>query len=231
MKKAFFNWSGGKDSSLALYYILKQKEYKIETLLTNISEEHQRISMHGVSLDVLKAQTSRMGLPLDTMALPKGLDMEAYDNMMKLKMTSYVEKGFKYGIFGDIFLEDLKLYREEKLRTVNLEGVFPLWQQPTSKIIQDFISLGFKAKVVAINAKLMDKSFVGRDLDQSFINDLPKGVDVCGENGEFHSFVYDGPIFSSPVPIKVGEIVKKTYESKNNSNWDNTFYYSDLVLI
>jgi uncharacterized protein (TIGR00290 family) len=229
MKKAFFNWSGGKDSSLALYHILQQKEFSIEYLLTNLSAEHQRISMHGVSFDLLKQQAESLGFPLETMSIIKDATMEDYGKQVTEKMSFFTKQNINNCVFGDIFLEDLKVYRENQLKPVGITAHFPLWQRPTIDIINEFIDLGFKAKVVSINAQLLDKSFAGRELDKSFINDLPDNVDVCGENGEFHSFVYDGPIFKNPIPIEVGDIVKKEYKSDENSEWDNAFWYVDLI--
>ena len=228
--KAFFNWSGGKDSSLALYHILKQNRYSIEYLLTNLSAEHQRISMHGVSLELLKLQANSINIPLETMSIIKDASMEDYGKLVTSKMKFFTERGINHCMFGDIFLEDLKIYREKQLKPVGITAHFPLWKRPTIDIIKEFIDLGFKAKVVSINASLLDKSFAGRELDESFINDLPKDVDVCGENGEFHSFVYDGPIFKKSIPIKVGKIVKKEYKSDENSEWNNAFWYADLEL-
>ena len=230
MKKAFMNWSGGKDSSLALYHVLKNKTFSIDYLLTNLSAEHNRISMHGVRYELLKLQAESLNIPLETMKIPKDASMEDYGKQVTQKMTFFTDHGINNCVFGDIFLEDLKVYREKQLKPVGITAHFPLWKRPTIDIIKEFIDLGFKAKVVSINAKLLDKSFSGRELNQSFINDLPKNVDVCGENGEFHSFVYDGPIFKTPIPIKVGEIVKKEYKSDENSKWDNAFWYADLEL-
>jgi uncharacterized protein (TIGR00290 family) len=229
MKKAFFNWSGGKDSSLALYHILKQKELSIEYLLTNLSAEHNRISMHGVSFELLKMQAESLGFPLETMRIIKDATMDDYGKQVTEKMDFFTKQGINNCVFGDIFLEDLKVYRENQLKPVGIKAHFPLWKRPTIDIINEFIELGFKAKVVSINAKLLDKSFAGRELNQSFIEDLPDNVDVCGENGEFHSFVYDGPIFKNPIPIEVGDIVKREYKSDENSEWDNAFWYADLI--
>ena len=230
MKKAFFNWSGGKDSSLALYHILKDKNLSIEYLLTNLSAEHNRISMHGVSLDLLKLQAESLNIPLETMSIVKDATMEDYGKQVTEKMAFFTNKGINNCVFGDIFLEDLKTYREKQLEPVGITAHFPLWKRRTPEIIKEFIDLGFKAKVVSINAKLLDKSFAGREINESFINDLPKGIDVCGENGEFHSFVYDGPIFKNPIPVKVAEIVKKAYKSDENSEWDTSFWFADLEL-
>ena len=230
MTKAFFNWSGGKDSSLALYHILKDKKLSIDYLLTNLSAEHNRISMHGVPFELLKLQAESLNISLETMKIVKDASMDDYSNLVTQKMKFFTDKHITNCVFGDIFLEDLKKYREKQLDTVGVKAHFPLWKRPTAEIVKEFIDLGFKAKVVSINAKLLDKSFAGRELDQSFIDDLPKEVDVCGENGEFHSFVYDGPIFKNPIPIQVNSIVKKEYKSDENSEWDNAFWYADLIL-
>ena len=230
MTKAFFNWSGGKDSSLALYHTLQNQSFDIKYLLTNLSAEHNRISMHGVRFELLRLQAESIGIPLTIMKIDKDASMEDYNQLVQSKMDFFISKDINNCFFGDIFLEDLKKYREEQLKKVNIKAHFPLWKRPTSKIIQEFIDLGFKAKVVSINANLLDQSFAGRELDQSFIKDLPKNVDVCGENGEFHSFVYNGPIFKTPIPIKVGDVVKREYKSDENSAWNTSFWYADLVL-
>jgi uncharacterized protein (TIGR00290 family) len=229
MKKAFMNWSGGKDSSLALHHILKSNSFSIDYLLTNLSAEHNRISMHGVSFDLLQLQAESLKIPLETLKIVKDAAMEDYNRLVSNKMSFFTQQQIQDCVFGDIFLEDLKVYREKQLKTVGITPHFPLWKRPTSDIIQEFFDLGFKAKVVSINAKLLDKSFAGRELDQSFIDDLPEGVDVCGENGEFHSFVYDGPIFNRPIPVTVGEIVKKEYKSTENKDWDSAFWFADLT--
>ena len=230
MTKAFFNWSGGKDSSLALYHAGKNKSFDIKYLLTNLSAEFNRISMHGVRFELLELQARSIGIPLTTMKIDKDASMEDYNQLVQSKMVFFIAEGINDCFFGDIFLEDLKRYREEQLKKVNIKAHFPLWKRPTAEIIQEFIDLGFKAKVVAINANLLSKSFVGRELDESFIRDLPKDVDVCGENGEFHSFVYDGPIFQLPIPIKVGDIVQKEYKSDEHAAWNTAFWYADLGL-
>jgi len=163
------------------------------------------------------------------MKIVKDTSMEDYNKLVAEKMNFFTKQQIENCVFGDIFLEDLKIYREAQLETVGIKAHFPLWKQPTLDIIQEFIALGYKAKVVSINAKLLDKSFAGRELDQSFIDDLPEGVDVCGENGEFHSFVYDGPIFKNPIPITVSNIVKKEYKSTENKQWDLAFWFAELI--
>lgn len=229
MTKAFMNWSGGKDSSLALYHSLNTPELSIDYLLTNISAEHNRISMHGVSLDLLKMQAESINIPLETIPIVKNATMEDYNTQVSEKMTFFTNQNINTCVFGDIFLEDLKTYRETQLKKVNITAQFPLWKRSTQELIQEFFDLGFKAKVVSINAKLLDKSFAGRELDQTFIDDLPEGIDICGENGEFHSFVYDGPIFKNPIPITVVDIVKKEYKSTENKDWDSAFWFTELI--
>lgn len=240
--KAIFNWSSGKDSALALYKILQEEEYDIVGLLTSINTQYQRISMHGVRVALLEAQAKSIGLPLHKLEIPEMPTMEVYDEVMKSKMLELQSAGVTHSVFGDIFLEDLRKYREEKLAVAGIEGVFPLWKKDTSALIQEFLSLGFKTIVTCVNERYLDQSFVGRIIDEQFINDLPDNVDVCGENGEFHTFTFDGPIFSQPITFEIGEIVHRKYErpkteSSNtacNNNADTTafdygFWYCDLI--
>ncbi|MCH2032104.1 MAG: diphthine--ammonia ligase [Tenacibaculum sp.] len=241
MKKAFFNWSTGKDSSLALFKILEQKEYSIETLLTNVNEDYSRISMHGLREELLDKQVQSLDLPLEKLYFPAQVTMDLYSQKMHEKLSSFKSKGMHYSIFGDIFLEDLKSYRDKKLAEVNLEGVYPLWKRNTNELIHEFLDLGFKAITVCVNAKLLGKEFVGRTIDKDFIKDLPDNVDVCGENGEFHTFVYDGPIFKNPIDFKIGEKILKSYTlnedddqnchtdtSEKVKSYDTSFWYCDL---
>lgn len=231
MKKAYLNWSSGKDSALALYIILQENTYTINTLVTTVNQKYKRISMHGVDEILLKKQAESIGLPLDIIYFPEEVSMETYDSIMKNNLQKFVDRGNEYAVFGDVFLEDLRKYREEKLAELNLKGVFPLWKEDSKSVMKKFLSLGFKAITVSVNANLLDKNFVGREIDEQFINDLPSNVDPCGENGEFHTFVYDGPIFSKPINVKVGEKVLKTYPSNKNDTWDNSFWYCDLLQV
>lgn len=228
MKKSIFNWSGGKDSSMALYHTLKDKEYTIVTLMTSVNKKEQRISMHGVRVELLEQQAASIGLPLDKLELPENIDMEGYDNYLNEKLSVFQKQGVEYSIFGDIFLQDLRDYRENQLKKQNLKGVFPLWKNDTRTQIQEFIDLGFKTIVTAVNERQLGPEFVGRVIDEQFIKDLPEGVDPCGENGEFHSFVFDGPIFNKPIAFTLGEKTRKTYEMKqelDNDNDDGTFQH------
>lgn len=226
---AFFNWSGGKDSAFALHQIIESEEFDIQALLTNISREHQRISMHGVPKNLLLQQIELLKLdaPLEIIELWETMSMEDYSSLMQNKMQDFNSKGINTAIYGDIFLEDLKKYRETKLAAVGITAHFPLWGRNTRDLLEEFINTGFKAVVVAANAQLLDQSFLGRNLDKAFLADLPKGVDPCGENGEFHSFVYDGPIFQKAVDFELGEVVLKEYET--NGDWDSRFWFQELL--
>lgn len=231
--KAIFNWSSGKDSALALYKTLKEDRFEITSLLTSVNEEFQRISMHGVHVDLLQQQASSLGIPLITMQIPKEPTMEQYREIMISTMDTIKSQGNTHSIFGDIFLEDLRKYREEQLQSIGMEAVFPLWKQNTSDLINEFLELSFKTIVTCVNETYLDKSFAGRIIDQDFINDLPENVDPCGENGEFHTFTFDGPIFKNPIQFEIGETVKKTYpkpkSDENDREEEYVFWFCDLV--
>lgn len=232
--KAVFNWSSGKDSALALYKIQQENKTEITTLLTSINKEFQRISMHGVHVSLLEKQAESMGIPLIKMELPKEPSMDEYRNIMSKTMTDIQSLGITRSVFGDIFLEDLRQYREDQLKAIGMEAVFPLWKQNTTDLIHEFLSLGFKTIVTCVNETYLDKSFAGRIIDRDFINDLPENVDPCGENGEFHTFTFDGPIFKAPVTFEIGETVKKTYPkpkaSPEEEDGEYVFWFCDLIL-
>ncbi|ELV7525196.1 diphthine--ammonia ligase [Flavobacterium psychrophilum] len=240
-KKAIFNWSSGKDSALALYKTLQDTEIEIVSLLTSVNKKHNRISMHGVRTQLLVQQAKSIGLPLHIMEIPEMPSMNDYEAVMQETLTQFKEKGISHSIFGDIFLEDLRKYRENKLAEMQLEAIFPLWKIPTKALILEFLALGFKTIVVCVNERNLDKSFVGRVIDAQFIADLPDDVDLCGENGEFHTFTFDGPIFKKPIEFEIGEIVYRKYEKpkQESSNtacdtsssdaFDFGFWYCDLI--
>jgi uncharacterized protein (TIGR00290 family) len=231
--KALFNWSSGKDSALALYNIIQENQYEVTTLLTSINKEFQRISMHGVHVNLLEQQASLLGIPLTKMELPKEPSMEEYQEIMNTTMAEIKAQGITHSIFGDIFLEDLRQYREKQLHSIGMQAVFPLWKQNTSDLIREFLKLGFKTIVTCVNGAYLDKSFAGRIIDQQFLDDLPENIDPCGENGEFHTFTFDGPIFKSPVQFEIGETVKKTYPKPKSSPEDQdeeyVFWFCDLI--
>ena len=234
--KAYMNWSGGKDSSLALYQALQSKDISPDLLFTNVNAAHNRISMHGVRRELLQAQAASLGLPLCTAELPEQPSMPDYENEMAKRVEALILKGYTKAVFGDIFLEDLKKYREEQLARLGVDCIFPLWKQDTKELMQTFLNLGFKAIVVCTNAAVLDKSFCGRLIDERFVQDLPEGVDLCGENGEYHSFVFDGPIFQHPVFFRKGETVYREYGAPKNDREPNPaspssmgFYFCDLL--
>lgn len=210
---AYFNWSGGKDSALALYHVRRQNDVDVQLLVTTVNSAFQRISMHGVRVELLQRQSESIGIPLKKIELPEMPSMSDYDSIMRQSVLSLVDAGFKHTIFGDIFLEDLKKYREQQLQPLRIQAHFPLWKRDTKELLREFIDLGFKTILVCIKSEQLDESFAGRVIDNDFIKDLPEGVDACGENGEFHTFVYDGPIFSTPVKFKVGEKVYREYQA------------------
>lgn len=234
--KAFLNWSGGKDSALCLYNA-KQQGLPVASLLTSFNTATDRVSMHGIRRSLLQQQAASLGLPLHTLELPASPGMEAYEEALRRSHRSFKEQGYSHSLYGDIFLEDLKSYREELSAKDNLQASFPLWKQDTTSLLQQFFTAGFKAIIVCVNDQYLDKSFCGRLLDETFIADLPPGVDPCGENGEYHSFVFDGPFFSKPVPFVKGDIVYKEYPAPQQSSDEcfttpkpaAGFYFLDLL--
>lgn len=237
--KALFNWSSGKDSALALYKILKDNSLDTKYLITTVQQSTQRIAMHGVRIALLEQQAKSIGIPLHIIELPEMPTMEVYEATMQEHLSAFQKQGISHSVFGDIFLEDLRVYREEKLATLGFQGVFPLWKIETKELLEEFLSLGFQTIVTCVNARYLDKSFVGRIIDAKFIQDLPKNVDVCGENGEFHTFTFDGPIFQHPIAFEIGEIVYKTYakpkvekeELHQTQTEEDGFWYCDLLPI
>jgi uncharacterized protein (TIGR00290 family) len=202
-----FSWSGGKDSALALHALLEQPEWEVVALLTSVSDEYRRVSHHGVREELLDAQAEAIGLPLDKLGLPfkAGPCTNAeYEALVGEKLTGYVARGVTHVGHGDIFLADLRAYREKNLAKLGMTGVFPIWQRDTRELIESFVALGFCAVLCCVEGAKLDAAFAGRELDLDLIADLPSGIDPCGENGEYHSFVYDGPIFQRPVEFETG---------------------------
>jgi len=227
--KLFFNWSSGKDSCFALYKLQQQNKFEVSTLLTTVGAETKRIGMHGLRESVLKRQAQAIGIPLEIIYLSSSTSHAAYNKLMGNAMENMKSRDILYTAFGDIFLEDLRAYRESQLVKVGIKAEFPLWKRNTKELILEFIALGFKTKVVAANAKYFDESFVGKDLTKELINNLPEGVDPCGENGEFHTFCYDGPIFKQSVSFKLGEKVKKSYPNPSEPTKEIYFWFCDLI--
>ena len=205
------SWSGGKDSALALHYLRRDLRYRVARLLTSVNAHYQRVTMHGVRVGLLEAQAQRLGLPLTQLRLPEMPDMADYDQRLQAALASLRAQGIGHAAFGDIFLADLRAYREQQLARAGLRGLFPLWQRPSADVLRAYLDLGFRAVVVCVNDACLDRSFCGRPLDADFLRDLPPGVDPCGENGEYHSFVWDGPDFSAPIALTTGALVHRTY--------------------
>ena len=205
VQKVLFSWSTGKDSALALYRLQQKGELEISALLTTVTEEYDRVSIHGVNEILLDQQANAIGLELEKLFIPKKCSNDDYERLMRQMLEKYSEKRISATVFGDIFLENLKEYRTEKLSLVNMDALFPLWGRDTNELAEEFIALGFKAIVTCV--------------DTEFLDELPDSVDPCGENGEFHTFAYEGPIFSEPIPYRKGRIVLR----------EERFSYCDLV--
>ena len=224
--KTFFNWSSGKDSALGLHYLLEENSYQVEYLLTTLSAEHQRVSMHGLRAALLRQQLEAIGIPYGLVELPEDMTHSTYEQVMKEEMGRLKAQGYAYAAFGDIFLEDLRKYREDQLARSGMQGVFPLWKRDTLDLIHEFLDLGFRSVVVCVNGALLDPSFAGRVIDKDFIKDLPKHVDPCGENGEFHTFCFDAPFFQAPIDYFIGETVSKLYQ---NGKQEYEYWFCDLL--
>lgn len=235
-KKVTISWSGGKDSAFALYKILSLQEFDVVNLHTVIDEQTKRVGLHGVSEELIEKQAQAIGLPLKKIYLPASDDHQVYTNVMDNFYHYCVQKGIDGVVFGDIFLEDLKTFRINLLKPTRLFASFPLWGMDSSIIVNDFIQAGFKSTICAADANLLSKQDVGKIIDRSFLTSLSAGVDPCGENGEFHSFVFDGPIFQHPIPVLIGDVVKKTYlYQKKNLNGEiesleSSFWFQDLLV-
>ncbi len=213
------SWSGGKDSLLALYEVQKSQDYEIVSLITTLTEDYDRVSMHGVRRTLLERQGESLGLPIHQIFLSKNASNEEYERKMKETLVEFQQMGVSTVVFGDIFLEDLRRYREENLSKIDMKGVFPIWKEDTTLLAHKFIDLGFNAVIACVDSEVLDRSFAGRVFDKLLLSDLPPTVDPCGENGEFHSFVYDGVLFRQGVSHTVGETVLR----------DNRFYFCDLI--
>ena len=214
-----FCWSGGKDSAMALHLLLQQKdEFQVVALLTTVTERYERISMHGVRRELLERQAQSIGLPLHEVRIPPQCVNPVYESRMEEALRVHYANGARKVAFGDIFLEDLRVYREKNLARIGMTALFPIWKRDTRELIRCFHAARFRSIAVCIDGKLLDRSFAGRELDQQFFRDLPPSADPCGENGEFHTFVFDGPIFRNPIPVRTGELHER-----------DSFVYCDLL--
>jgi len=218
-KKAALAWSGGKDCALALYKLQEDREYDVVSLLTTITAGYDRVSMHGVRSNLLERQADSIGINIQRVTIPKECSNEEYDVRMRDAMESLRKKRIEAIAFGDIFLEDVRRYREERLSDSGMDNLFPLWKQDTALLARKFIDLGFRAVITCVDTDKLSRSFAGKEFDLAFLSALPSTVDQCGENGEFHTFVYDGPIFRKRIDFDRGDVVLR----------DNRFCFCDLV--
>jgi uncharacterized protein (TIGR00290 family) len=203
------SWSSGKDSAWSLHLLRQNPDFHVEALLTTFNRSADRVAMHAVRRELAEAQAARTGLPLWAVDLPWPCSNAVYEELMQGVCARATTSGITAMAFGDLFLEDIRAYREQQLKSTGLTPVFPVWQIPTHQLARELIDAGVKAKITCVDPAKLDPAFAGRDYDLEFLRDLPSSVDPCGENGEFHTFVYDAPVFSHAIPIRAGEIVTR----------------------
>ncbi|MGC2299491.1 MAG: ATP-binding protein [Acidobacteriaceae bacterium] len=209
MRKLVLSWSSGKDSAWALHCLRQRGDFQIVGLLTTLNAAFERVAMHSTRRALLEAQARAAGLPLYPIPLPWPCSNEHYEAAMRIACDAAIAEGIEAIAFGDLFLEDVRRYRVEKLKGTGLEPIFPLWGLNTRQLAEEMIAGGLRARIVCVDPKRLPAEFAGRDFDAEFLRDLPEGVDPCGENGEFHSAVYAGPMFREPIPIESGEVVER----------------------
>jgi uncharacterized protein (TIGR00290 family) len=217
-EKIIICWSGGKDSALALNRLRQENRYEIVSLLTTCNEHFQRVSMHGVRLELLDAQAEAIGLPLEKIFVSQRSSNEEYQRKMSACLLAQKARGVSACAFGDIFLEDLKRWRDENLAKIGMRGIYPIWKVDSRVLIREFFALGFGTVICCANDAYLGEDAVGRNIDEEFIRTLPAEVDPCGENGEFHSFAFAGPVFKQPVKFKLGEKVYRPVEVTHPSD-------------
>jgi uncharacterized protein (TIGR00290 family) len=206
IKKTLLSWSSGKDSAWALHMLRKQADVEVVGLVTTVNQLYQRIAIHAVRLELLRLQAEAVGLPLHIIELPSPCTNADYEAAMEKFIAEAKQQGIQCMAFGDLFLEDIKEYREAKLSGTGITPLFPIWRIPTGELAKEMISSGLRAVVTCVDPRQLPSKFAGREFDEQFLIDLPADIDPCGERGEFHTFAFDGPMFKKPVPIKVGEI-------------------------
>lgn len=221
MKKAVFSWSTGKDSALALWSVMDAGEYEIVELITTVTEGYDRVSMHGVRSALLEMQAESMGIPLRKILIPKDCTNDIYEKIMTDVMREYSLKGVDTVIFGDLFLEDIREYREKQLAREGMNAYFPIWNSDTRQVSEMLLKKGFKSVITCVDGGILSGEFAGMDYNREFIDMLPDNVDPCGENGEFHTFAYDGPLFRQRIGFSKGDVTLR----------DNRFYYCDLLPV
>ncbi len=218
--KAFISWSSGKDSAFALLEARRLGLADIVGVLTTVNEVHERVAMHGVRNALLDRQAVALGLPCLKVPLPNPCSNDVYEARMGVAIERIKAWGVRHIVFGDLFLEDIRAYREEKLAAAGMDGIFPLWRRDTGTLAEEMIASGFIAHLVTIDPRKLDRGFAGQPFDRNLLAALPPGVDPCGENGEFHTFVSAGPMFSAPIAVRVGQIVER-----------DDFVFADVVAV
>jgi len=230
MKKVVLFWSGGKDSALALQSVKNNEYFELVALITTLNKEYKRISMHGIPELILDRQCQSLGLPVVKMWVPNQPDNNLYELAFLELCRDLKKQGVEVLAFGDIHLEDLRKYREDLVRRGGLEAFFPLWKIPTLELINNFIANGFKAITCCINTSALSADWIGRQLDDNFIADLPDGVDLCGENGEYHTFCFAGPVFKSSIPYQTGEVGFKPLKiDQVDGETEGGFLFLDII--
>ena len=229
-KKAVFNWSGGKDSALALQTILTENQFEVIALLTTINEETLTSSIHSIPVEILSKQADSIGIPLYTVLFAK--DLKNYDDKMRETVDHFKKQGVTHFIFGDIFLADVKTYRQNKLNPLGIEVVEPLWDKSSARVIDDFLKSGIKTKIIVTRADKLDQTFIGKDLDQNTVSSFPDDIDVCGENGEYHTLSYAGGIFKKDIAFSILRVTKISYDIGLDNGQTKSFEYwqADLTV-
>ena len=217
-KRTLLSWSSGKDSAWTLYQLQQDPTIELAGLVTTINQTHQRVAMHAVRLALLQQQAQVANLPLHIINIPHPCSNAIYQQAMHDFFESIQGQGITHMAFGDLYLDDVRQYRVDNLKKTGLEPLFPLWLKPTKPLAQEMLAAGLKTRITCVDPKQLASSFAGREFDQAFLDDLPEGVDPCGENGEFHSFTYAGPIFNTPIAITLGDIVER-----------DGFVFADLI--
>jgi uncharacterized protein (TIGR00290 family) len=218
MKRILLSWSSGKDSAWSLHVLRQRGEYEVIGLLTTFNEMADRVAMHAVRRDLVEQQAAAVGLPLWSVPLPWPCSNEQYESLMAQTCVKAIAENIEGVAFGDLFLEDVRAYRVKQLKDTGLEPIFPVWGLPTRALAREMIASGVRAKLTCVDTQKLDPSFVGREFDEALLSDLPDGVDPCGERGEFHSFVYAGPMLNTVLPVSVGETVVR-----------DQFVFADLI--
>ena len=228
-KKAVFNWSGGKDSALALQKILQDSEFEVVSLLTVLNEDTQTSSIHAIPLELLSRQAASIGIPL--YSVPFAKDLSNYEEKMRETVVHFRKQGVTHFIFGDLHLTEVRAHRESKLQPMGIEVVEPLWGKSSAEVMEDFLKSGIRSKIIVTQADNLDETFIGKDLDQTTINAFPEGMDICGEYGEYHTFSYAGGLFKEAIDFSISEKKKISYDIKLDNGQTKTFEYWQAELL